>query len=193
VTRHPGILDFGFWILDWPDKGTRLSEPLTVPVAQDPVPLAPDKIQNPKSKIQNRKGFTLIEVLVVMIILAILAAIVVPRVVGREEDARRARAVSDVESIGTALDMYKADNGEYPTTEEGLQALRTQAASAKNWNGPYLKKALTPDPWGNPYVYTSPGEHNADSYDLSSYGADGQPGGDGKNADVTNWDEQEQK
>src|SRR5438046_9379364 len=98
-------------------------------------------IQNPKSKIRNpkcrhRSGFTLVEVLVVMIILAILAAVVVPRVVGRTEDARRARAVSDVESLGTALDLYKADNGEYPTTEEGLQALRVQPASAKNWNGP---------------------------------------------------------
>jgi general secretion pathway protein G len=189
------ILDFGFWILDWPGKvkermeildsagqGDRSSEPLPSPA-----------IQNRKSKIQNRSGFTLIEVLVVMIILAILAAVVVPKVVGRTEDARRARAVSDIESFGTALDMFKADNGEYPTTEEGLQALRTQPASAKNWNGPYLKKALAPDPWGNDYIYTSPGEHNTDSYDLSSLGADGQPGGDGKNADVTNWDDQQQK
>jgi general secretion pathway protein G len=161
--------------------------PLTLPHTQN------ETRTTPKRPVGHRSGFTLIEVLVVMIILAILAAIVVPRVVGREEDARRARAVSDVESIGTALDMYKADNGEYPTSEEGLQALRTQPASAKNWNGPYLKKALTPDPWGNAYVYVAPGEHNPDSYDLSSYGADGQPGGDGKNADITNWDEQEQK
>ena len=141
----------------------------------------------------RRSGFTLIEVLVVMIILTILAAVVVPRVIGRTEDARRARAVSDIESFGTALDMYKTDNGEYPTTEEGLQALRVAPTSAKSWNGPYLKKALAPDPWGNDYIYTSPGEHNPDSYDLSSLGADGQPGGDGKNVDITNWDEQQQK
>lgn len=138
-----------------------------------------------------RAGFTLVEVLVVMIILAILAAVVVPRVVGRTEDARRGRAVSDVESFGTALDLYKADNGEYPTTEEGLKALRQAPASAKNWNGPYLKKALPPDPWGNDYIYTAPGEHNPDSYDLISLGADGQPGGEGKDADVTNWEDEQ--
>ena len=117
-------------------------------------------------------------------------AVVVPRVVGRTEDARRARAVSDVESLDTALDLYKADNGEYPTTEQGLQVLRTAPGDAKNWNGPYLKKPLGADPWGHDYIYTSPGEHNPDSYDLSSTGADGQPGGDGKDADVTNWEEQ---
>src|SRR5947199_8615071 len=89
-----------------------------------------------------RAGFTLVEVLVVMIILAILAAVVVPRVVGRTEDARRSRAISDIEALGTALDLYKADNGNYPTTEQGLQALREQPSDAKNWNGPYLKKAL---------------------------------------------------
>jgi general secretion pathway protein G len=138
-----------------------------------------------------RAGFTLVEVLVVMIILAILAAVVVPRVVGRTEDARRGRAVSDVESFGTALDLYKADNGEYPTTEEGLKALRQAPASAKNWNGPYLKKALPPDPWGNDYIYTAPGEHNPDSYDLMSLGADGQPGGEGKDADVSNWEDEQ--
>jgi general secretion pathway protein G len=149
--------------------------------------------RTPERRKGLRSGFTLIEVLVVMIILTILAAVVVPRVIGRTEDARRARAVSDIESFGTALDMFKADNGEYPTTQEGLQALRVAPTSVKNWNGPYLKKALAPDPWGNDYIYTSPGEHNTDSYDLSSLGADGQPGGDGKNADVTNWDDQQQK
>jgi general secretion pathway protein G len=129
-------------------------------------------------------------VLVVMIILAILAAVVVPRVVGRTEDARRSRAISDIEALGTALDLYKADNGNYPATEQGLQALREQPSDAKNWNGPYLKKAVGTDPWGNPYIYTEPGEHNADSYDLYSTGADGQPGGAGNDADITNWDEQ---
>jgi general secretion pathway protein G len=138
----------------------------------------------------HRGGFTLVEVLVVMIILAILAAVVVPRVVGRTEDARRSRAVSDVEALGTALDLYKADNGKYPATEQGLQALRESPGDVKNWNGPYLKKALGSDPWGNPYVYSEPGEHNPDSYDLYSMGADGQPGGEGADADVTNWDEQ---
>jgi general secretion pathway protein G len=140
---------------------------------------------------RRRSGFTLVEVLVVMIILAILAAVVVPRVVGRTEDARRARAVADIESLGTALDLYKADNGDYPTTEEGLQALRQAPGEVRNWNGPYLKKALGADPWGNEYIYISPGEHNPESYDLLSSGADGQPGGVGKDADVANWDELE--
>jgi general secretion pathway protein G len=92
-----------------------------------------------------------------MIILAILAAVVVPRVVGRTEDARRARAIADIESLGTALDLYKADNGDYPTTEEGLHALRQPPGEVRNWNGPYLKKAVGADPWGNEYIYISPG------------------------------------
>jgi general secretion pathway protein G len=146
-------------------------------------------VKAPNARRRSRPGFTLVEVLVVMIILAILAAVVVPRVVGRTEDARRARAVADIEGIGTALDLYKADNGDYPGTEVGLQALRQQPGDAKNWNGPYLKKPLGSDPWGNEYIYISPGEQNPDSYDLASMGADGQPGGDGKDADVTNWEE----
>jgi general secretion pathway protein G len=136
-----------------------------------------------------RAGFTLVEVLVVMIILAILAAVVVPRVVGRTEDARRARAIADIESLGTALDLFKADNGEYPTTEQGLEALRVAPPDVKNWNGPYLKKSVPADPWGNEYVYSEPGEHNPDSYDLYSMGGDGQPGGDGKGTDIANWEE----
>lgn len=139
-------------------------------------------------------GFTLIELLVVMVILAVLAAAVIPRVVGRTEDAKRARAVADIESLGTALDMYHADNGNYPTTEQGLMALREAPTSdpvPKGWNGPYLKKALPRDPWGNEYVYRCPGDHNPDSYDLMSYGADGQAGGTGKDADIGNWDEGE--
>lgn len=136
-------------------------------------------------------GFTLIELLVVMVILAVLAAAVIPRVVGRAEDAKRARAVADIESLGTALDMYHTDNGDYPTTEQGLAALRQAPTSdpvPKAWNGPYLKKDLPRDPWGNEYIYRCPGEHNPDSYDLMSYGADGQPGGTGKNADIGNWE-----
>ncbi len=134
-------------------------------------------------------GFTLIELLVVMIILAILAAFAIPRVLNRTEDARRARALSDIKTIGTALDMYKADNGEYPTTEQGLESLRVAPTSdpvPKSWNGPYLKEPIIADPWGNSYIFQSPGEHSED-YDLSSNGADGQPGGTGKNEDLNNW------
>jgi len=136
-------------------------------------------------------GFTLIELLVVMIILAILAAFAIPRVIGRTEDARRGRAIADIKSIGTALDMYKADNGTYPTTEQGLEALRVAPTSdpvPKAWNGPYLKEPIKEDSWGNPYQYESPGTHNVDDYDLYSMGADGQPGGSGNGEDLTNWE-----
>ena len=143
--------------------------------------------QKPK---RAQAGFTLIELLVVMIILAILAAFAIPRVLNRTEDARRARALSDIKTLGTALDMYKADNGDYPTTEQGLDSLRvapTSDPAPKNWNGPYLKEPITADPWGTPYVYLSPGENNQADYDIAAMGADGQPGGTGKNEDINNW------
>jgi general secretion pathway protein G len=138
-----------------------------------------------------RRAFTLIELVVVIVILGILAAVIIPRVVGRSEDARRAKAVSDIESLGTALDLYYADNGRYPTTDQGLDALRNRPNSPplpRAWNGPYLKKPLTPDPWGAQYAYRSPGEHNKDTYDLVSLGADAQPGGTGNDGDITNWE-----
>ena len=139
----------------------------------------------------GRAGFTLIELLVVMVILGVLAAFIIPRVVGRGEDARRAKGVSDIEALGTALDIYANDNGKYPTTEQGLEALRTRPTTPplpRAWNGPYLRKALTPDAWGNPYIYRSPGEHNPHSYDLSSLGADGRAGGTGNDQDINNWE-----
>lgn len=143
------------------------------------------------SRTTPRRGFSLIELLVVITILSVLAAIVVPRVVGRGEDARRAKAVADVESMGVALDLYAADNGRYPTTEQGLAALREAPVAAplpRAWNGPYLKKELPVDPWGRPYRYQSPGAHDEATYDLASFGADGQPGGAGSDADVTSWE-----
>lgn len=137
------------------------------------------------------RGFTLIELMVVIIILGILAAVIFPRVVGRSEDARRAKAITDVESIALALDLYAADNGRYPTTEQGLDALRNPPARPpmpRSWNGPYLKTTFPIDPWGSPYQYESPGRYNPRTHDLHSLGADGQPGGAGNASDITNWE-----
>lgn len=130
-------------------------------------------------------GFTLIEVLVVVTILAILAAVVAPRIIGRTDDARRTRVVTELKNIESALALYKLDNGTYPTTEQGLQALvekPTVGQIPPNWKeGGYLSKVPV-DPWGHPYVYAYPGTQG--EYDLYSLGADGQPGGDGNNADI---------
>lgn len=136
-------------------------------------------------------GFTLIELMVVIVILGILAGLVIPRIAGRPEDARRMKARVQIESIGTALRLYRLDNGAYPTTGQGLRALVEQPAGGRipaAWReGGYLERGRVPlDPWGNEYVYISPGVHG--DYDLVSYGADGRPGGEGANADVNSWE-----
>lgn len=128
-------------------------------------------------------GFTLIELLVVIIILAILAAVVIPRVIGRTEDAKIAKATADISTIDSTLDNYKLDTGSYPSSDQGLQALMSNVENSPKWNGPYLKNGIPNDPWGHPYIYRYPGEHGTD-YDLFSAGPDGQPGtGD----DIGNW------
>ena len=136
---------------------------------------------------RRRAGFTLIELLLVMIILAVLAALVLPRFTGRAEDANKGAAETQIKSLfGVALDMYEADNGRFPTTAQGLQALRTIPTAApqpKNWKG-YLKSDVPNDPWGNPYIYRSPGQVNTDSYDLISAGPDGR---EGSEDDITNF------
>jgi general secretion pathway protein G len=123
----------------------------------------------------------------VIIVLGLLAAIVAPQILGRVSDARTTSAETQVTLFGTALDNYRLDNGAYPTTEQGLAALRekpTRAPIPTNWRGPYLRKDVPLDPWGKPYIYRSPGERNVSGYDLSSLGRDGKPGGEGEDKDV---------
>ncbi|MDA8172747.1 MAG: type II secretion system major pseudopilin GspG [Nitrospiraceae bacterium] len=139
---------------------------------------------------KDSNGFTLLEILVVVFILGILAAIVAPKIMGRTDDAKVAEAKVQVKDLETALKLYKLDNGSYPSTEQGLQALIDPPTSGDLPNhyrpGGYLEQKKVPlDPWGNPFVYISPGQHG--DYDLSSLGADGKPGGEGYAADIDNW------
>ncbi len=129
-----------------------------------------------------RQAFTLIELLLVLVILGILAAIVVPKFSGRTEQARITAAQTQISSFSTALDAFEVDNGYYPKGGNGLMDLTQQPRDAKNWKGPYLKE-IPKDPWGNEYIYESPGKNNS-SYDLMSMGPDGKVGGDD---DITNW------
>ena len=139
----------------------------------------------------NDRGFTLIEIMVVMVILGILAGLIIPRIMGRPEEARRLKARMDIETLETVLKLYKLDNGSYPSTEQGLQALvepPTVGQLPRAWRkGGYLEKGRIPkDPWENDYVYLSPGLHG--EFDIMSYGDDGEPGGEGKDADVNSWE-----
>ena len=137
-------------------------------------------------KKRNSDGFTLIELLVVMVIIGLLAALVGPRFIRQEEKAKIKAAKAQIELLSTALDTFRLDVGRYPGTEEGLEALRTKPGGLERWDGPYLKKDLPLDPWGKAYVYKSPGEHGA--FDIVSYGADGAPGGEEDNRDITSWE-----
>jgi general secretion pathway protein G len=138
-------------------------------------------------KINRRQaGVTLIEMMVVVVIIALFAALVLPRMMGQADKARKTAARAQINAFMTALGSYKLDTSSYPTTEQGLQALRVKPESVNNWQGPYTDKEIDNDPWGHPYVYRFPGEHG-DEPDLTCYGADGQPGGDGMNADIVSW------
>ncbi|MDA8163376.1 MAG: type II secretion system major pseudopilin GspG [Desulfobacteraceae bacterium] len=134
----------------------------------------------------RQAGFTLIELLVVVIIIGLLASLVAPKFFGKLAASKEKTAKAQIELLGEALDSFRLDNGRYPTTEEGLNALRQKPAGLDTWNGPYLPRAVPKDPWGHEYVYKCPGEHG--DYDLESYGRDGQPGGEGEDADITNWE-----
>ncbi len=145
-------------------------------------------MQKLKFKKRQMRGFSLIEVMVVVVILAILAAIVVPKIMSRPDQAKEVAARQDIKAIETAMDLYKFDNGMYPSTQQGIQALVAKPTASpipQNWQpGGYLKR-LPVDPWGHRYHYADPGQHGA--IDIFSYGEDNQPGGKGVNADIGNW------
>jgi len=145
---------------------------------------------HPSVRPPGRAGFTLLEILVVIIVLGLLAGLVAPRIIGRVSEARTAAAKTQIELLSVALDNYHLDNGMYPTTAQGLAALRVQPTAApvpRNWRGPYLRKDVPLDPWDRAYLYRSPGEQNPTGFDLLTYGRDGQPGGEDEDADVTSW------
>jgi general secretion pathway protein G len=147
-----------------------------------------NSVMKKQALFSDQRGFTLIEIMVVVVILGVLAAIVVPRFLDKPEEARITRAAADIEGIEQALAMFKLENGFYPSTEQGLEALVTKPEIGripkKYPKRGYLKN-IPVDPWENPYVYLSPGVH--DDIDIISYGADGEPGGEGSNADIESW------
>jgi general secretion pathway protein G len=130
-------------------------------------------------------GFTLLELLVVMVIIGLLAGYVGPKYFSQIGKSEVKAARAQIDALGKALDQFRLDTGHYPTTEEGLVSLVQRPANEAKWDGPYLTKSVPADPWGNAYVFAMPGEHG--DYDLWSYGKDGQPGGEGENAEITNW------
>jgi len=134
---------------------------------------------------REEKGFTLIELLIVMVILGLLAALVGPKMFGKVGKSKQRAAKSQIALFETTLDTYRLDVGRYPTSEEGLSALRQKPENAENWDGPYLAKDVPADPWGSPYLYVCPGEHG--EYDIISLGADKAHGGEGENMDIVNW------
>ena len=131
------------------------------------------------------RGFTLLELLVVVVIIGLLAGYVAPRYFGQVGKSQVSVAKAQIDALEKALDQYRLDMRGYPSTEQGLNALVAKPVGESNWNGPYLKKAVPLDPWGNPYVYRTPGQKS--EFDLLSYGRDGKPGGTGEDADITNW------
>src|SRR4029450_6909189 len=133
--------------------------------------------------VRRRSGFTLLELIVVIIVLGLLAGIVAPQIINRLSEAKSTTAKTQIELLSVALDGYRLDNGSYPTTDQGVAALRerpTRAPIAANWRGPYLRKPVPVDPWGRPYLYRAPGQRNLTAFDLESLGRDGKVGGEGE-------------
>ena len=131
----------------------------------------------------SQRGFTLVELLLVLVILALIAGLVLPGIIGKAESAKAKAAASQISRISMSVESYYLDTGNVPSS---LEELVNQPSGTDGWNGPYIKNSLLKDPWGKPYRYSSPGEHG--DFDIESLGADGQRGGDGKNADITSWE-----
>lgn len=141
--------------------------------------------RNTRQRKRGQEGFTLIELLLVLLILAVLAAIVVPKVSGRSEQAKKTAAIAQIASFESALDAFEVDNGYYPQGSDGLQLLLVKPADADNWRGPYLGKDIPNDPWGQPYLFDSPGKNSVKGFDIMSTGPDKKKGG---GDDITNWE-----
>ena len=138
------------------------------------------------NKRRETRGFTLMELLLVLVIIGLLAALVGPTLYQRIKPAKESAARAQIENFSTALDGFYIDVGRYPTPQEGLKALRTKPEGVERWNGPYLKKEVPADPWGTQYVYNSPGRNGG--YEIVSFGADGREGGENENADINSWE-----
>lgn len=151
--------------------------------------MMPVRLARRRAAVGRRPGFTLIEILVVIVVIAILATLVAPNVFQHVGAAKSATAKSQIEMLGAALDAYRLDSGAYPATQQGLDALweKPTVDPPVNWRGPYLRKPVPLDPWGRAYVYQFPGQQNPIGYDLLSFGADGKPGGEGEDADIVSW------
>jgi general secretion pathway protein G len=134
---------------------------------------------------RGERGFTLVEIMIVIVIIGLIAGLVAPRFFRQLSTANQKAAKAQIENFGTALDAFRLDVGRYPTSEEGLKALREKPSGTDNWQGPYLPKEIPVDPWGLPYVYKCPGEK--EEYEIISYGLDKAPGGTGENEDVVSW------
>ena len=145
----------------------------------------PHRVERRAPAAVRHAGFTLLELLVVMVIIGLLAGYVGPKLFGQIGKSQTKVTRAQIDGLSKALDQYRIDTGHYPNTEQGLAALTRLPAAEPQWAGPYISKALPKDPWGHDYRYAAPGEHG--DYDLQSFGRDGRAGGDGEDADITNW------